>query len=263
MKMARLEQVNEKEAESLLHFLKAHDQERRRLGPREIKVLYILQNELEEIQARLHSLHLPKGPAGLVITSNPQDLIELAIDQGYRDGKFIKQVEEGQILLAKVIMGGTYKNGVATFDETSQVVAKAIVEVVPPSESEKISRPKIKIFPLHPGFIYQDQLAQTLRELAEGKERNNLWIYFGEKPVRIDLLSKSVDELDLTVRTQNCLQNANIRSIGELVQWTEEKLLKSHMFGRKSVEEIKDYLSEMGLSLGMKFDWDSKLKKPK
>jgi DNA-directed RNA polymerase subunit alpha len=64
-------------------------------------------------------------------------------------------------------------------------------------------------------------------------------------------LFKSVDELELSVRSANCLQNANIRYIGELVQRTESEMLKTKNFGRKSLNEIKEVLAAMGLSLGM------------
>ena len=67
-------------------------------------------------------------------------------------------------------------------------------------------------------------------------------------------LLKKVDELELSVRSANCLQNANIRYIGELVQKTEAEMLKTKNFGRKSLKEIKEILAEMGLSLGMKLD---------
>jgi DNA-directed RNA polymerase subunit alpha len=68
-------------------------------------------------------------------------------------------------------------------------------------------------------------------------------------------LGKSVDELELSVRSYNCLKNANIRTIGELVQKTESEMLKTKNFGRKSLNEIKEILTSMGLSLGMKLDW--------
>ena len=67
-------------------------------------------------------------------------------------------------------------------------------------------------------------------------------------------LSKSVDELELSVRSYNCLKNANIRTIGELVQKTESEMLKTKNFGRKSLNEIKEILGAMGLSLGMKLE---------
>jgi DNA-directed RNA polymerase subunit alpha len=67
-------------------------------------------------------------------------------------------------------------------------------------------------------------------------------------------LWKSVDELELSVRSANCLQNANIKYIGQLVQKTEADMLKTKNFGRKSLKEIKEILAEMGLALGMKIE---------
>ncbi len=67
-------------------------------------------------------------------------------------------------------------------------------------------------------------------------------------------LFKSVDELELSVRSANCLQNANIRLIGELVQRTEAEMLKTKNFGRKSLNEIKEVLASMGLELGAKIE---------
>lgn len=67
-------------------------------------------------------------------------------------------------------------------------------------------------------------------------------------------LFRSVDDLELSVRSANCLKNANIRYIGELVNKTEAEMLKTKNFGRKSLNEIKEILSEMGLNLGMKVD---------
>ena len=67
-------------------------------------------------------------------------------------------------------------------------------------------------------------------------------------------LTKSVDELELSVRSYNCLKNASIRTIGELVQRSEAEMLKTKNFGRKSLNEIKEILSSMNLGLGMKLD---------
>jgi DNA-directed RNA polymerase subunit alpha len=78
------------------------------------------------------------------------------------------------------------------------------------------------------------------------------------EPARIGVanehLDKSVEELELSVRSYNCLKNANIRTIRELVQKTETDMLKTKNFGRKSLNEIKEILQTMGLSLGMKLD---------
>lgn len=74
-------------------------------------------------------------------------------------------------------------------------------------------------------------------------------------------LLKSVDELELSVRSANCLKNANIRNIAELVQKSEQEMLATKNFGRKSLNEIKDLLTDMGLSFGMNLEGLNNLKK--
>ena len=78
-----------------------------------------------------------------------------------------------------------------------------------------------------------------------------------EPPLRTELnehLFRSVDELELSVRASNCLKTANIRTIADLVQRSESELLKTKNFGKKSLNEIKTILGEMGLALGMRLD---------
>lgn len=75
-----------------------------------------------------------------------------------------------------------------------------------------------------------------------------------EKALPNENIYRSVDELELSVRSANCLKNANIHLLGDLVQKTEGEMLRTKNFGRKSLNEIKEILSEMGLSLGMKLD---------
>ncbi len=93
-------------------------------------------------------------------------------------------------------------------------------------------------------FINFDEEAEMSEEAEpeEEKERFNENLY------------RSVDELELSVRSANCLKNAGIKLIGELVSRTEAEMLKTQNFGRKSLNEIKDILGEMGLSLGMKLE---------
>jgi DNA-directed RNA polymerase subunit alpha len=98
------------------------------------------------------------------------------------------------------------------------------------------------------------------------KEQLSIWINFEEteetsyqstssedEPLNENLF-RSVEELELSVRSANCLQNANITLIGELVQRSEQDMLKTKNFGRKSLKEIKEILASMGLSLGLKID---------
>jgi DNA-directed RNA polymerase subunit alpha len=75
-----------------------------------------------------------------------------------------------------------------------------------------------------------------------------------ERDVLVEHLNRSVDELELSVRSYNCLKNADIKTIGELVQKSEAEMLKTKNFGRKSLNEIKEILGNMGLSLGMRIE---------
>ena len=109
----------------------------------------------------------------------------------------------------------------------------------------------------------QDAMAFSAKIL---KEQMTPFINFDEEPEPIEIeeeeegeklnenLFRPVSELELSVRSANCLKNAEISLIGELVQKTESEMLKTKNFGRKSLNEIKTILNEMGLSLGMKID---------
>lgn len=76
-------------------------------------------------------------------------------------------------------------------------------------------------------------------------------------------LNRSVEELELTVRSANCLKAANIKTIGDLIQKSENEMLETKNFGRKSLREIKDILTSMGLSLGMTLEEANRVKRPK
>jgi len=77
-----------------------------------------------------------------------------------------------------------------------------------------------------------------------------------------EVLNRSVEELELSVRSYNCLKNANIQTIGDLVQKSEAEMLRTKNFGRKSLNEIKEILSGLGLGFGMKFDSQGRLVSP-
>ena len=95
--------------------------------------------------------------------------------------------------------------------------------------------------------ILKDQLSIFIN--FEEREEAPMAALEEPEPVNPNLF-RSVDELELSVRSANCLQNANIRYIGELVQRSEGEMLKTKNFGRKSLNEIKEVLQSMGLSLG-------------
>jgi len=100
--------------------------------------------------------------------------------------------------------------------------------------------------------IIQDQL--TIFINFEEEEIATQPAYREEKTPFNDNLYRNIDELELSVRSSNCLKNADIRHIWELVQKTEAEMLETKNFGRKSLNEIKEILTDMGLSLGMKLD---------
>ena len=109
----------------------------------------------------------------------------------------------------------------------------------------------------------QDAVAYAAKIL---KDHMAIFINFEETPEEeldfpttederlLETLSRSVDELELSVRSYNCLKNADIKLIGDLVTKSEPEMLKTKNFGRKSLNEIKDILAERGLSLGMEID---------
>jgi DNA-directed RNA polymerase subunit alpha len=105
--------------------------------------------------------------------------------------------------------------------------------------SAKILKEQMSIF-----INFDEELEPETEKIAEEKV----------KPKFNDNLYRSVEELELSVRSANCLKNADINKIWQLVSKTEAEMLKTKNFGRKSLNEIKEVLSEMGLSLGMKLE---------
>jgi DNA-directed RNA polymerase subunit alpha len=103
------------------------------------------------------------------------------------------------------------------------------------------------------------------------KDHMTIFINFEETPEMVEevidrpagqaneVLNRSVEELELSVRSYNCLKNANIQTIGDLVQRSEAEMLRTKNFGRKSLNEIKEILSGLGLGFGMKVDAQGRL----
>lgn len=93
-------------------------------------------------------------------------------------------------------------------------------------------------------FIHPEEQGEAAPQMRKDDERREI----------NKNLFRSVNELELSVRAANCLKNANIKTIADLVQKTEMEMLKTKNFGKKSLNEIKEILAEMGLGLGMKLD---------
>jgi len=100
--------------------------------------------------------------------------------------------------------------------------------------------------------LFKDHLSIFIN-FEETPEMNEEEVDREKERLRENLL-RSIEELELSVRSYNCLKNADIKTIADLVQRTEAEMLKTKNFGRKSLNEIKELLAEMGLSLGMKVD---------
>ena len=99
--------------------------------------------------------------------------------------------------------------------------------------------------------VFVDYAQEEILEFEEGDSKGS-----DERERLRKLLNMSVNEIELSVRAANCLNNANIATVGELVSKTEADMLKYRNFGKKSLTEIKDKLKELGLCLGFKFDAD-------
>ncbi len=117
----------------------------------------------------------------------------------------------------------------------------------------------------------QDSIGQAAKLL---KDHMSIFINFEEVPEVVEepaerainqmneVLNRSVEELELSVRSYNCLKNANIQTIGDLVQKTEAEMLRTKNFGRKSLNEIKEIIGNLGLGFGMRFDAQGRLVSP-
>jgi DNA-directed RNA polymerase subunit alpha len=107
----------------------------------------------------------------------------------------------------------------------------------------KILREQMKVFVGFEDQGEEEVVDERREEVPDEPLNENLW--------------RSIEDLDLSVRSANCLQNAQIRLVGELVQRTEAEMLKTKNFGRKSLKEIKEVLGDLDLELGMRIDgWD-------
>jgi DNA-directed RNA polymerase subunit alpha len=102
-------------------------------------------------------------------------------------------------------------------------------------------------------FVLEEEEEEESISLDQGDLVNAM----NEEPIFNSNLLKSVEELELSVRSYNCLKNANIKTIADLVQKSEQEMLRTKNFGRKSLNEIKEILHGMGLRLGMRVDLEA------
>lgn len=168
-------------------------------------------------------------------------------------------------MTSEVIKESGLAAGVIPIDAIFSPVRRVSLAVSETRMGQRSDFDKLAIEVLTNGAVNpEDALAFAAKIL---KEQLSVFINFHEaeeesvvtETVTVDArlnenLYKSIDELELSVRAANCLENAGIRYIGELVTKSEAELLKTKNFGRKSLNEIKDILAEMGLHLGMKLE---------
>lgn len=166
----------------------------------------------------------------------------VAADQGFVDGCFVLDASYSPIVSCSYNVENARVAQKTDLD-------KLILEIktdgsLTPSEALSLAAQKIQT--QMSNIVDEDELAERL--------------YVEEEPQIDSFLLKTVEELDLTVRSANCLKSENIRYIGELVQRTESELMKTPNFGRKSLNEIKEKLSSYGYSLGtIVDDWPKEL----
>ncbi len=154
--------------------------------------------------------------------------------------------------------------GYIPVDSTRSPVRKVNYKIEPARLGQITDYDKLNLEVWTNGAISpQDSIGLAAKLL---KDHMAIFINFEEQPeMEMDIaergskrlnenLNRSVEELELSVRSYNCLKNANIQTIGELVQKSEQEMLKTKNFGRKSLNEIKEILASMGLSLGMRID---------
>ena len=182
------------------------------------------------------------------------------------DGKLVMEliVDEGKgYVPAEVNRGEDWAEGMVAMDAIFSPIHKVNYRVTNARVGQRTDYDKLILEVwTNGGVLPEDAVALAAKIL---KEQIQIFINFDEdvepevEEVQVEApvnpnLYRTVDELELSVRSANCLQNANIRYIGELVQRTEAEMLKTKNFGRKSLKEIKEILAEMELSLGMKLD---------
>ena len=190
------------------------------------------------------------NPEGVIATFNADADVEMELTVGTGNGYVLAEAnkdEEAPI-------------GTIPIDSVFSPVQKVNYTVTPARVGRETDYDRLNLEVWTDGSMSpEDAVAYAAKIL---KEQLSIFINF-EEPVEFALppeqettplnpsLFKSVDELELSVRSANCLQNANIRYIGELVQKSETEMLKTKNFGRKSLNEIKETLDTMNLALGM------------
>jgi len=175
-----------------------------------------------------------------------QTVDTIAIDSIFTPIRKVNFVVEG----ARVGRSTDYDKLIMEISTDGSVTPKEAV-----AQAANILKEHLSVFSLDEEPVKEE--APVPAEKVEQTSGYNDDLYDDEPGEVNENLLKSVEELELSVRSYNCLKNADIKTISELVQKTEPQMLKTKNFGRKSLNEIKEILSRMGLHLGMKIDVDT------
>jgi DNA-directed RNA polymerase subunit alpha len=193
---------------------------------------------------------------------NPEQPIATMTSKGRLNMEMLVKMGKGYVPAEKET-GSNHPIGVILLDAGYSPIKKVNYVVTNARVGQITDYDKLTIEIWTDGSVFpEDALAYSAKIL---KEQMTPFINFKEEPEPVEEeeeegvklnenLFRPVSELELSVRSANCLKNAQITMIGELVQKTEQEMLKTKNFGRKSLNEIKTILAEMGLSLGMKLE---------
>ena len=194
---------------------------------------------------------------------NPEHKIASLSNKGKLNIEMVVKMGKGYVPAEKET-GANHPIGVIPIDASYSPIKKVNYMVTNARVGQITDYDKLTMEIWTDGSVLpEDALAYSAKIL---KEQMTPFINFEEEPEPVEIeeeeesekinenLFRPVSELELSVRSANCLKNAEITLIGELVQKTESEMLKTKNFGRKSLNEIKTILSEMGLSLGMKLE---------
>jgi len=199
--------------------------------------------------------------AGLEVL-NPEQHVCTVSEGGSFDLEFIVDIGKGYVP-AEQNKGEDWPEGMIALDAIFSPIRKVNYRVTNARVGQRTDYDKLTLEVWTSGAVLPEDAVALAAKIL--KDQVQIFINFDEdiepeeveeaeeEPVNENLY-RTVDELERSVRSANCLQNANIRYIGELVQRTEAEMLKTKNFGRKSLKEIKEILAEMGLQLGMKLD---------
>ena len=236
---------------------------------------------MKGVRLKLHedgprTLHIDASSEGVVragdiITDetieilNPDHHLATLSDKAVFKAELMADIGSGYVPASKEVDPGQ-PEGTINIDAIFSPIKKVTYTVSNARVGQKTDYDKLVLEIWTDGSILPEEAAAYAAKIL--KEQVSAFINFDEpeeveKPEEVGVedhinenLLKGVDDLELSVRSANCLKNAGIQYIGELVQKTEPEMLKTKNFGRKSLNEIKEMLAEMGLGLGSKVDFN-------